>query len=160
MPPATRVPIAAKTGNHLATPGQCPKITPQGLHVPVAKKVDPHWPSGCGGCACKGHWYHNLPDWSPHRRFSPAGSAKLVLDRLQCKAPLIFPAAVASPFLFAPHPPKPCDNTQYGQQGIYLTIDRMGSQIVKMSGARAQVVLIQSYSVYTTYKQSIYATFI
>ena len=29
MPPATRVPIAAKTGNHLATPGQCPKITPR-----------------------------------------------------------------------------------------------------------------------------------
>ena len=49
----------------------------------MAKKVDPHWPSGCGGCACKGHWYHNLPDWSPHRRFSPAGSAKLDLDRLQ-----------------------------------------------------------------------------
>ena len=46
-----------------------------------------------------------------HRRFSPAGSAKLVLDRLQCKAPLIFPAAVASPFLFAPHLPEPCHVT-------------------------------------------------
>ena len=133
-----RLPASHSGQNRKTTwppPEQGPEITPQGLHVLVAQKMGPRWPSGLGGCACKGHWHHNLPDWSPHRRFSPAGSAKLVLDRLQCKAPLIFPAAVASPFLFAPHLPEPC----------HVTVSRAfnnrqnGAQIVKMSGVRAQV---------------------
>ena len=36
VPPATCAPDAGKTGIHLTTPEQGPKITPQKLHVSVA----------------------------------------------------------------------------------------------------------------------------
>ena len=103
----------------------------------MAKKVDPHRPSGQGSCACKGHWHHNLPDWSPRRRFSPAGSAKLVPGCLQYNTYCRHPPRLR---LVPSSSPRTRPNHATIRSAGHLTIDRMGSQIVKKSGARAQVV--------------------
>ena len=101
MPPATRVPIAAKTGNHLATPGQCPKMTPQGLHVPIAGKVGPRWPSGLGGNGVKDtgiatyqicHLITVFASWECN-----AGSNSATVQYI----PQLHPANMASPSLFS-----------------------------------------------------------
>ena len=76
VPPATCAPNAGKTGSHLTTPEQGPKIIPQKLHVSMAAlKVGPRWPSGLGGNGVKdtGIATYQISHLIPHHSFHQLG---------------------------------------------------------------------------------------